>query len=204
MAITVTISTLKSHRYFHIFVQNLFRRQGVIRHIMPAIDLSFDGEHRNRGLCTVPIAHSWIDYTLGLERWVLTQATKKLEEKEWTDLDQSDEIGEAIERAVRFLSDAPPDALGEGSHIVNVILGDRSFGENMFCPKVGQELRVVLGSAEEEASSSNGILQVYIQASMAGSESEYLPEAYKPLYQDESLRRPEYAEFKKRTKSAEN
>ena len=203
MAITVTISTLKSHGYFHLFVQKLFRRQGVIRHIMPAIDLSFGGEHHNRGLCTVPIAHSWIDYTLGLERWVLTQATKKLEEKEWTDLGQSDEIGGAIERAVRFLSDAPPDALGEGSHIVNVILGDSSFGGEMFCPKVGQELRVVLGSAEEETS-SNGILQVYIQASMAGSESEYLPEAYKPLYQDESLRRPEYAEFKKRTKAAEN
>ena len=51
-----------------------------------------------------------------------------------------------------------------------------------------------LAAAEE----APGALQVVITAIVAGSESEYLPDAYKPLYSDDSLRNQIYAKFKQR------
>jgi hypothetical protein len=161
---------------------------------MPALDLSYDGgSHRNRGLNSAPRAHAWINYMRGMEEWKLMLGCKKSTEEEWTDLATSKAIRDAIERAVEFLIESPPDELGDGSHIVNVMLDT---DEPIECPKVGQELRVLFGSEKEMASTCVGILQIQIVASAAGSESVYLPEAYKPLYLDKSLRRAAYAKMK--------
>lgn len=180
---------------------------------MPAVDVSLDGGlHRNRGMCSVPRAHAWIDFTNSLDEWDkyrIVLAKKKNGEETWTDIcssSSSGKISSAIERVMVCLAESAPDEIGEGSHFVNVLLGsldDES--EVAECPKIGSELRVImddddfLGGPDE----APGILQVAITATVAGSESEYLPQAYEPLYYDESLRNPLYAKFKERRKDSD-
>ena len=97
------------------------------------------------------------------------------------------------------LTDAP-DELGDGSHIINVILDiDDEDTRMVECPKVGHEIRLTMDDDDlASPADAPGILQVAISATMAGSESDYLPEVYKELYSDESLRNPLYAKFKNR------
>merc|ERR1712224_145005 len=78
------------------------------------------------------------------------------------------------------------------------------------CPR--KELRVFLeednaaasdendfaGAENEDGQCRGAELRVQVKSIAAGSESEYLPEAYMPLYEDASLRNPLYANFKKR------
>ena len=89
--------------------------------------------------------------------------------------------------------------MGEGSHFLNVILSVAT-DENEFveCPKTGTEMRVTMNDDNlvSGRDAAPGVLQVAVSASMAGSESEFLPEAYRPLFSDESLRNPLYAKFK--------
>jgi hypothetical protein len=190
-----------------------FRRGGVIRQLMPAVDVSLDGGlHRNRGMCSVPRAHAWIDFTNSLDEWDnyrIVLSKKKNGEETWTDICSSSSTGKissAIERVMVCLAESAPDEIGEGSHFVNVLLeslDDES--EVAECPKIGSELRVImddddfLGGPDE----APGILQVAITATVAGSESEYLPQAYEPLYYDESLRNPLFAKYKQRRKDSD-
>jgi hypothetical protein len=156
-------------------------------------------------MCSVPRAHAWIDFTLSLDEWdnyQIVLAKKKTDDDTWTQESTSSSrlVSGAIERGILCLADAP-DELGEGSHIINVLLG--SAGEEMGvveCPKVGHEMRVTMDDDDYIAGpeAAPGVLQVAITGTMAGSQSEYLPEAYKELYNDESLRNPLYAKYKKR------
>merc|ERR1712224_827822 len=127
-------------------------------------------------------------------------------------------VADAIERAaISLSSELVPDELGKGSHIINVILkfddddddssssaGATEAFTTLECPR--KELRLYL---EEENTSNDddfadadeccgAELRVQVKSIAAGSESEYLPEAYRPLYEDASLRNPLYANFKKR------
>jgi hypothetical protein len=171
---------------------------------MPAVDLAFDGRvHRNRGMCSVPRAHSWIDFSLSLDEWEnfkIVLSSKEKDESDWTKLAVSspNSISGAIERAVLFLSETAPDALGVGSHILNVILTIDGDDLALECPR--NEMRVLMDDDDfiDDPEAASGVLEVAISSSIAGSESEYLPYAYKPLYENESLRNPLYAKFKKR------
>lgn len=175
---------------------------------MPAVDLSFDGgAHRNRGMCSVPRAHSWIDFALSLDEWssfrlILASKEEKEAGSSWKDLESSEpgHLTAAIERAVLFLSESAPADLGHGSHIVNVVLDASEDRENatLECPT--KEMRVLMVDTDdilENEDQASGALEVVISPSMAGSESEYLPDAYKPLYNDESYRNPLYAQFRR-------
>lgn len=173
-------------------------RSGELRHAMPAIDISYgDGLHRNRGLCSVPIAHSWVDFgSLALSDWKRLQlkiSSKQLENQKWTQLSISKEgaISQAIERAMLFLSQTPPDDMAEGSHLINVVVDADVVG----VPKTNHEMRVTLVEEEEEVI---GSLQVVVSASMSGSESEYLPDVYKDLFFDEEFQNTRYIEMKQR------
>ena len=180
-------------------------RAGAIHHVMPAVDVSFDGKHRNRGMCSVPRAFTWLDFQgMPLDEWntyELVLATRKTDSEEedsaWENLVQSRSIKGALNDAINLVTERPPEELGCGSHIIHVVVG-----EAIECPKAGSELRVLL-KVQEEADVL-GALQVKIVKIMAGSESEYLPEVYKPLFQDESLRRQAYVEFKKRMAKINN
>ena len=173
----------------------------MIRHVMPAVDVTFgDGQHRNRGMCSVPRAHAWIDFTNSLDEWnnyEITLEEKKKDSTEWEELLSIPgiKLGKAIERAMVCLAESAPDEIGDGSHVINVLLE----GECSECPKTGSELRATMDDDDYLGDvPPPGLLQVVVSAAAAGSDSEFLPEAYRPLFDDESLRNPRYAKFKQR------
>jgi hypothetical protein len=181
-------------------------RSGVIRHIMPAVDVSYDGSYRNRGMCSVPRAHTWMDFSkLFLGDWEHFQmqisSRKQGKEKKWEKLASSTKtsLGKAVERATVCLAESAPGKMGEGSHILHVVLEDSLALET---PLTCHDLRVTLTDDTFEADDSEGVelgvLEVAVAATMAGSESQYLPDAYLPLYSDETLRNPRFSIFKER------
>ena len=189
-------------------------RSGTIRHVMPSLDITYgNGLHRNRGLCSVPLAYTWVDFgfinSMGnYNRYQLRVSSKKRgdsnddgDDEKWDELSSlpGGVISKAIERAIVCLAEAESDDLGSGSHIIHVALDDSKVIE---MPKSKNDLQVTIVEIgdEDEEDVDVGILEVAIITTMSGSESEYLPDAYKPLYADESLRNPLYAKFKKRTK----
>ena len=177
-------------------------RNGQIRHVMPAVDLSFDGEHRNRGLCSYPRAYSWVDFgsimagnlgSCGLE---LQAKPVDSDENGWVTLLEVASIKPFMDYALQAISDHPPSELGQGSSVIHVVC-EESFAE---CPKPGNKLRALLLEDETEI----GALEVSIEKTAAGSDSEYLPDCYKSLFQDESLRRPAYDMIKQRRGKMKN
>ena len=261
-------------------------RQGVIRHIMPAVDVGYVSSwsnsnsseddattnksnnnnrtknqpimtYRNRGMCSVPRSHTWMEFLGRYGRFKLIASTKRNGQnsnnydddddedgdkcgeegvEEWTTILQTEstgkDIADAIERVTVALADENvPTALGDGSHIVNIILAgedtsaDDDLGDVFVeIPKAGHELRVSM-VAVKDSSSKNSIsdigvsqkmietpddrkvreqcrevarLQVQISSTMPGSESQYLPEVYRDLYNDPLLRNPLYDKFKSR------
>jgi hypothetical protein len=246
--------------------------------------------HRNRGLCSVPRAYQWIDYSHGVAFWLQSLELRawkhKLvpqrqknnddveknkassssssrqqerpgsagmddqeeEEEEWMEvasLTSGATIVQAIERVQYALANDPPPELGDGSHILHVLLEDIATPQRetptgtttaatptttttqFDSPKTGFELCVVLqerrGDVDDEDGATilqsprtiptstprrvvvpyqqpnvYGILHVSVSATMAGSESDYLPEVYRPLYDDLSLRNPTYEQFRER------
>jgi hypothetical protein len=183
-------------------------RSGVIRHVMPAVDVSYDGSHRNRGMCSVPRAHTWMDFSTlfsnDFEDFQMMLSSRKQgeeDEDKWEKLTCSTEssLGKAVERATFCLAESAPNELGEGSHILHVVLEDSVAVET---PMTSHDLRVTLTDETFEGDGSEGVelgvLEVAVAATMAGSESQYLPDAYQPLYSDEKLRNPRFARFKER------
>lgn len=187
-------------------------RSGVIRHVLPALDISYgNGLHRNRGLCSVPLAYNWVDFgflaSLGdYNRYRLKLSSTERQgdnqqggEKIWDEISSlpGNAIKKAIERAIICLAEEHSDELGSGSHIIHVALED---AEVFQMPKPKNSVRVAMVETGDEGEEDVevGILEVAIANTMAGSESEYLPEAYKPLFSDESLRNPLFAKFKKK------
>jgi hypothetical protein len=181
-------------------------RHGQLRHVLPAIDLSYlGGTHRNRGLCSVPRAWQWMDFPAMMAGAVRecslqlqTRTATDSDEEEWSTLLQLNSIEDSVNKIITALAEEPPEELGDGSSIVHVIICE---GDSVVeCPKPGNELRVLL----LEDDSVVGALQVRVEKTAAGSESEFLPEAYQPLFRDESLRRPAFTESKKRMEKINN
>lgn len=113
-------------------------------------------------------------------------------------------IKDALETFMYKLAESPPSELGEGSHIIHVPLKEVDpDGTLLACPKVGQEVRVILrpSSPLDTATTINrkpGILNVKVKAAQAGSNSEHSTSAYAELFQNPKWQRPEYAEFQKK------
>lgn len=183
----------------------LHLHDGQIRHAFPTIDLFFgDGDHRNRGLNTVPRAHTWLsmankdstsgDVVLLMSSFQMMMATRdfKKGETKWTVHVNSIPIKELLETAIYALADDPPSALGQGSQFLHVPLH-----EVLECPKVGQEVRVELHGTQK-MEHNTGLLQIRVQAAAAGSKSEHLPKAYEPLFQNTKYQRKEYFAFQKK------
>jgi hypothetical protein len=177
-------------------------REGSIRHLMPAIDVSYDGKHRNRGLCSLPRAHTWLDFrSLSLEQWRQYHLSMTTHESQtnpdpsstssWVTIDHSYSIRPALDAAISIMVGDPPTELASGSHILHIVIGNI-----IDCPRAGSDLAIALKPPELHG--QFGKLQVKIVAVMAGSESQYMPEKYRPLFQDKSLQRSAYFEYKKR------
>jgi len=188
-------------------------RDGMIRHILPAVDVSFEaGKHRNRGLCSVPRAYQWMDFNaamaggLDVMSLVLQVNNNNNDEEEWETIAEIESIETCIQLAITALAEQPPEDLGDGSSVVHVLL-DKEVLQGLegevstdVPTQAGAELRVLL----QDDGYTMGCLHVSIQKTEPGSESEYLPEAYKPLFLDESLRRPAFVEARKRLADSKN
>ncbi len=185
-------------------------RSGQIRHVMPSLDVSYNGLHRNRGLCSVPLAYTWVDFgylnsLADFSSYEFRVSSKKHVSSEDTDPQEwnrifalsGDVINTALERAIVCLAESDSDDLGSGSHIVHVALDTSEVAEIPKTKNILQATLVEVGGPGEE-DLDIGILEVAVVTTMSGSESEYLPDVYKPLFTDESLRNPLYAKFKKR------
>ena len=117
-------------------------------------------------------------------------------------------IAIAIERTIMSMAQSAPADLGEGSHLVHVLLDydEDRHAVGLEYPQTGHELCVIMDDRSEMElpadhrwqDDSQGILHVMTSATMAGSESQYLPDVYKPLFHDKSLRNPVYEKFRKR------
>ena len=191
-------------------------RSGQIRHVMPSLDVSYgNGMHRNRGLCSVPLAYTWVDFgylnsLADFSSYEFRVSSKKhvsseeIDPEEWNRIFSlpGDAINTALERAIVCLAEIDSDELGSGSHIVHVALDDSEVAEIPKTKNVLQATLVEVGDEGEE-DIDIGILEVAVVATMSGSDSEYLPDVYKPLFSDESLRNPLYAKFKKRKEERE-
>lgn len=197
-------------------------RDGSIRHAMPALDVYLNGKkksnflYRNRGLSSIPRAYKWVDFQAlafeDLSEFELVLETRKAienesdgDEVEWKTLfefsgQEKNAVKDALNQALFYLSSEPPQELQEGSNIVYVVLPNTA---SVDCPRPGYEIRAVL--REKDISQEElflGVLEVQVTASMAGSESEYLPEAYKSLYhEEESLKYNAYTDWKERVNS---
>ena len=120
-------------------------------------------------------------------------------------------IANAIERMSICLAEqdaTEEDGVGTpGSQIVHVLLPNCNHNddeeEGLLLPKADSELHVTLQRAttteeKEEAveEKPGGRLQVRVVTTMAGSDSDYLPAVYRPLFQDEpTLLNPVYAQY---------
>ena len=192
-------------------------RSGQIRHVMPSLDISYsDGLHRNRGLCSVPLAYNWVDFgfltSMGdNNRYELRVSSRKRVDQSGTNADEKwnqifslpgKVMTAAIERTIVCLAETDSDDLGGGSHIIHAALDESAEFE---IPKTRNDLQATLVEIGDDGEEDVdvGILEVAIVATMSGSESEYLPDAYKPLFADESLRNPLYEKFQKRKKKRE-
>lgn len=180
-------------------------RNGVPRHLLPAIDVSYidrDHRHPNRGLHTSPRAWQWFDFT----SYVAGSRKCRLELRTFDALSEGGEeddsyhelqtlhgIDKMVDKVLQALSDEPPTEVGDGSVIVQVVAATTlSFD----LPKQNQILSAAL---IEDDNSIIGSLDVMVQTTLAGSQSEYLPDVYKTLFEDDL--RPEYKEFQERKAS---
>ena len=173
-------------------------RDGVIQYVMPALDLSFDGgKHRNRGLCSLPRAYGWVEFnSVSSSQWAEYELIVSQRKKGQTDWQIVNVFGggieEAVNRLVILLATDPPDDWKAGSHVVNVVLETAA----MECTRVGHDLGVLLKLKQDPV--AHGTLLIKVAATKAGSESEFLPEVYKDLFQNELYQRKEYFDYKER------
>ena len=85
-------------------------RDGTLRHVFPAVDLDVAG-YRNRGMKTVPRAHSWLSFGAALPTELSLHAGAR-----------TVPAGDTLARAVEALADSPPPELGKGSHVVHAVV----------------------------------------------------------------------------------
>eukprot|EP00566_Odontella_aurita_P015542 CAMPEP_0113554308 /NCGR_PEP_ID=MMETSP0015_2-20120614/16078_1 /TAXON_ID=2838 /ORGANISM="Odontella" /LENGTH=285 /DNA_ID=CAMNT_0000455437 /DNA_START=197 /DNA_END=1054 /DNA_ORIENTATION=+ /assembly_acc=CAM_ASM_000160 len=171
-------------------------REGAIRQIMPAVDLSFRRVHHNRGLSSVPRARQWVDFVnIDWSEFGMVIMQRKLK-----DGDNSLEVISAgnpvkpyIDHAIKYLVENPPDEWSKGSQIVHVVLDDE-VSKRMEGIKTGHELVVALSQGTDV----RGQLSVKVKATEAGSQSAFLPEVYRDLFFDKTYQRKKYFDFLKR------
>jgi hypothetical protein len=97
---------------------------------------------------------------------------------------QLDSIVDTVNKAIRALAEEPPTALGDGSCIVHVVWAESA--DMTECPTTsGSEIWVLLFENDDDGTVV-GTLHVRVETTAAGS---YLPDAYKPLFGDVTLRR---------------
>ncbi|CAM9895828.1 unnamed protein product [Discosporangium mesarthrocarpum] len=172
-------------------------KDGTPRYLLPALDVFVSKRGklwRNRGIHSIPVAHCWLQVGASqLDRLALSAyAGERVEGSErasmWYTLEEKIGISEALTAIVGALADPPEgSALEEGFHFVVAQVPGTMNGP---LPSDGGRVRVFLTDYEEPAKllevqeTDMAELSAAITQVASASESEYLPEVYKELYQD--------------------
>lgn len=182
-------------------VTGMHIRDGVPRHIMPALDTMLEN-HRNRGLNTVPRAWRWMDFTSYLAGSRNCSLQLQVQGIDHTDdandshvVLEMDSVKESVDFAFSALASDPPTELGSGSAIIHIVA---QVSDTIIMPKPGNRLELAL---VEDGDDVIGRLDVDIVPTAAGSQSEYIPNSYQALYNDVECLDPAYVDFQKRKTS---
>lgn len=174
-------------------------KDGMLRCVSPALDSFARAEStlwRNWGLCSVPLATVWLDYafiplqSLRLSAYATEEPDiigmpRKKQLQKWKTLHEGIDIQPAINALIELIADPPPEIL-TGFHIVTVPLCD----VEVSLPGDDTEVRVFLTEYPEPIKlvdlagidAGAGLLSFTAKAVASGKDSEYLPEAYRPLF----------------------
>lgn len=176
-------------------------RDGVPRHLLPAVDISYGEEcrHKNRGLHTSPRAWQWFDfnsYVAGTRNCRLELRTIDLSTTAEAAVDNCEKlqtfygVEKLVDSLLEALSDEPPSEFSDGSVIIQVTA---TTADSFELPK---QKRILSAALLEDDDKLMGSLDVMVLPVAAGSQSKYLPDVYRPLFQSEV--RPEYKKFQQR------
>jgi len=160
-------------------------RNGALRHVFPAVDLYVEGgggeRYRNRGLRTLPRAHSWLSVNAALPGTLVLYPSTKAGARAY-------EAAPTLARAIEALADAP-DSLGKGSHVVHAVVAECPPFAPFRCSSEADESRLLLYLSDALFDASDPVeleraaaLDVLVVETAAGGESEHLPAAYRGLY----------------------
>jgi len=151
-------------------------RDGTLRHLFPAVDLVVrraGADFRNRGLRTVPRAHAWLAVGAALP------SELRLFGADGAAVDAA----ATLARAVEALADAPPDALGAGSHVVHAVVAGAAAPPLVPDARLRLVLADALYDAADPAEADRAAeLDVLVLETAPGGASDHLPAAYRDLY----------------------
>ena len=166
-------------------------KAGQIRYLMPSLTtaLSCRGTtYRNRGLRTLPLAHTWTNFTgLQLARLKLHGFVREDADEPWRRWCEPLPLDPALSAIIPVLAEGP-DALKDGFHLVSVPLT-----QAVTPPNPDWELGLLLADGDDlhelldEASPPCATLRVTCCATARLSESFSRPEVYADLIDSESV-----------------
>lgn len=150
-------------------------RDGTLRHLFPAVDLAVrkgDTDYRNRGLRTMPRAHAWLAVGAALPSELRLFADGGAVDAAAT-----------LARAVEALADAPPAALGTGSHVVHAVVAGAAAPSLVADARLQIVLADALYDAADPADADRAAeLDVLVLETAPGGASDHLPATYRDLY----------------------
>ena len=169
-----------------------------------------DGSWRNYGMNSQPIARQWTSLSVAMEQMfhvesfiIQKESAADDNDVKHTTLFDSTDIKNAMQKVATFIGEIDTlSPLNSGFHIVSFPLIDRF--SDLPCPtqtndenKIESEEMykiIMLGTSEPFGNklldmdediltmSSTSALEVVVARTVPGSDSDYLPEVYKPLY----------------------
>ncbi len=190
---------------------NVMLKQGVLSYASPGLDVRVPhdgGSWRNYGMNSQPIARQWTSLEIAMEQMFhvesfIIEKDSTASDIKYTTLFDSMEIKNALQKVATFIGEIDSlSPLNSGFHVVSFPLIDKF--SDLPCPsstddedKIESEeiyKIVMLGTSEPFGSklldmdedilamSSTSALEVVVARTIAGKDSEYLPQVYKPLY----------------------
>lgn len=189
---------------------NVIFKQGALSYLSPGLDVRVpykDGSWRNFGLNSQPISRQWTTIEIAMEQMFHVESFILQKESDGnvkhSTLFDSMDIKNAMQKVAVLIGEMDQGSpLTQGFHIVSFPLSERFV--DLPCPtqtddenkKESEEIYkiIMLGTSEPFGSklldmdediltmSSTSALEVAVSRTVKGSDSQYLPEVYKPLY----------------------
>lgn len=189
---------------------NVIFKQGTLSYLSPGLDVRVpykDGSWRNFGLNSQPISRQWTTIEIAMEQMFHVESFILQKESDGnvkhSTLFDSMDIKNAMQKVAVLIGEMDQGSpLTQGFHIVSFPLSER-FVDLPWITQTDDENKkeseeiykiIMLGTSEPFGSklldmdediltmSSTSALEVAVSRTVKGSDSQYLPEVYKPLY----------------------